>query len=96
MDDYKDPNQMHFLRVICPNTIPLTIQNNRVLMVYGDNDYVIGCFFSLDECANYFKISIQSLKNLMYKRQKILGLYTPMWVKVNNKKKGWHPNEGEL
>lgn len=95
-NNYINPVYRNFLRVICPDTKPRTIQDGKMLMVYDENDLIVGCFFSLDECSQYFRITVARLKNIMYKGKKIYGMYQPRWVTTNNRKKGWHYNKGEI
>lgn len=92
---YLEPSCRRFLKILFPDTIPKTVQNNRVLMVYDRMDMPVGCFFSLEECADFFNIKVAILKNAMYKKTYIYGLYKPQWVRTGGKN-GWHYNNGEI
>lgn len=95
-NNFIDTSVQRFLRVICPNTVPKTIQNGKMLMVYDDQDMVVGCFFSAEECAKYFKTTPKYLKKLIYGKQKLYEMYRPIWVTTSRRKKGWHFNKGEI
>lgn len=85
------------LKIIFPKTVPRIIQDNRTLMAYDKDDNVLGCFFSLEECAEFFQCTKAKIRSVIYEKRKLYNTISLRWVKTGSgKKKTWHYNYGEV
>jgi hypothetical protein len=85
-----------FLRVILPRTIPKIIQTNKTLMVYNEFEDTVGCFFSVEECAKFFKTDGQKISQTIFFKSKLYSKYTIRWVTTGYHKITRKLNNGEI